>query len=409
MRRTAYTLFLVVVIGVGLGRHAALAAGPAVEFLEEVFRQEDARRKRQQEKLARPAHPPVARPARPAADISDVTYAAPEQPKNADAATILVVGDEMAGGIAEELRQTYAEDRSVKITPVTRQGVGIISGASTDWGALVREAMAEKAPAAIIVMFGFNDRQALIDGERIVEFRDPRWRDIYQARIDQFLGYFGALRTRLYWTGLPIMRAARDSEDSSFFDEIFKSRMFTASARFVDVWEGFADDEGKYVAIGPDINGNKRRLRKSDGINVTPAGNRKLAFFVDNTLKRDGAVSAAPLIAGLELPSRRDEQGTNRLPGSVAPSVPAAPIAALAPNYVGAVVQLTPLPFKPGAELATSPVNRDDFASRVLQRGDLAPTHVGRADHAQWPSPAAVVSRPPVGDEGRTLALRPTP
>ena len=409
MRRTAYTLFLVVVIGAGLGRHAALAAGPAVEFLDEVFRQEDAKRKRQQEKFARPDRPPVARQARPPTDISDVTYAAPELAKNADAATILVVGDEMAAGLAEGLRQTYAEDMGVKITPVTRQGVGIVSGASADWGALIREAMAEKAPAAIIVMFGFHDRQALIDGERIVEFRDPRWRDIYQARIDAFLGYFGALRTRLYWTGLPIMRAARDSEDSSFFGDIFKSRMFTASARFVDVWEGFADDEGKYVAIGPDINGNRRRLRKSDGISFTPAGNRKLAFFVENTLKRDGAVSAAPLIAGLELPSRRDEPGALRAPGSVAPSLPAAAIAALAPNFVGAVVQLTPLPFKAGAELASAPASRDDFASRILLRGELAPTHVGRADHAQWPSAAAVVSQPPVGDDERALALRPTP
>lgn len=408
MRRIVCTLLVVFVIGAGLGRHVALAAGPAVEFLEEIFRQEDARRRKLQEKALRPAQPPVVRQTRRPTEISEVTYAAPELPKNPDAATILVVGDELAAGLAEGLRQTYGENRSVKIVPVTRQGVGVISGASADWSALIREAIAEKTPVAIIIQFGFSDRQALIDGERIVDFRDPRWRDIYQARLDAFLGYFGALRTRLYWTGLPIMREARDSEDASFFSEIFKSRTFTASARFVDVWEGFADAEGKYMAIGPDINGNKRRLRKSDGIHFTHAGNRKLAFFVENTLKRDGAVNEAPLIAGLELPPRRDEQRAPLPLGSVTPII--APIAALAPNYVGAVVQLTPLPFKAGAELATAPVSRDDFASRILQRGDIAPTHVGRTDDAQWPPPAAIAAHPILGDGAeRNFATRLAP
>lgn len=386
------------------GTERAYAAGPAVDFLDEIFRQEDLKRKRIIERPVRSA-PGTPRPVRPRVEISETTFAPAELPKSVEAKTVLVIGDEMAMGLAEGLRQIYATDPSTAVRALTRPGVGIVSGAAADWATLTREALVEGHPAAIIVMFGLSDRQALIDGDRIVDFRDARWRDIYQARVDAFLAQFGDARARLYWTGLPIMRAAKDATDASQFSDIFKSRVFTASARFVDVWEGFVDEDGKYVAVGPDVNGNKRRLRKSDGIGLTPAGNRKLAFFVEEALKRDGKILETPLLAGLELPARREDVAPLTIP--LVPQTPQ--IAALAPNYVGQIVQITPIPLKSGAELATGEQPRGDFASQVLLRGDPAPMHAGRADDANWQAREGLAIAPtPSQEQARTQPARPT-
>lgn len=378
----------------------SVMANPAVDFLEDIFRKED--RQKRQASQAEPLRPSVRAAPKPQAQISDATFAPPELPKFPDARLLLVVGDEMAEGLAEGLRQTYASEPGIIVKAVTAREVGVISGASTDWGRLIRDALAEKTPSAVIVMFGLNDRQALIDGDRIVEFGDAGWRDIYQTRLDNFLARFGALQARLYWTGLPIMRAQRKTEEANFFSDVFKNRTFTANAHFVDVWEGFVDEEGKYVAIGPDINGNKRRLRKPDGVNFTAAGNRKLAFFVENDLKRDGVTLYNPLIAEIELPQKRE--GGEAPSGG--PAAPAPRTKGFAADYVGAVVQLSPVPYKAGAELAGKPGARDDFAASVLVRGEPAPEHEGRADDARWPPGKA--NAPSVGGTAQAPSAQPS-
>jgi hypothetical protein len=55
----------------------------------------------------------------------------------------------------------------------------------------------------------------------------------------------------------------------------------------IDVFASTANQDGRYDAYGPDISGANRLLRQGDGITFTPAGNRKLAHFVERELKRD--------------------------------------------------------------------------------------------------------------------------
>ena len=64
---------------------------------------------------------------------------------------------------------------------------------------------------------------------------------------------------------------------------------------FVDTWNGFADEEGRFVATGPSVSGQVVQLRGSDGINFTRAGQRKLAFFLEQELN-DRLGGAAPQI-----------------------------------------------------------------------------------------------------------------
>lgn len=49
------------------------------------------------------------------------------------------------------------------------------------------------------------------------------------------------------------------------------------------MWDGFVDEGGKFVITGYDMNGQQARLREADGIGMTQAGKRKLAFTSRNS------------------------------------------------------------------------------------------------------------------------------
>ena len=92
------------------------------------------------------------------------------------------------------------------------------------------------------------------------------------------------------------------SRDYSAFNGIVREQLEAKGLRFVDMWNGFADEEGKYVAVGPDVRGQSVQLRADDGLNFTRAGQRKLAYFVEQELN-DMFGGTAPLLAAVR--SRR--------------------------------------------------------------------------------------------------------
>ena len=87
------------------------------------------------------------------------------------------------------------------------------------------------------------------------------------------------------WVGLPSQRDTEASANSSF-NEIYRSRAGKAGIVYVDVWDGFVDEDGKFSPQGPDYLGQTRRLRTSDGVYFTKLGARKLAHYVEREIDR---------------------------------------------------------------------------------------------------------------------------
>ncbi len=72
----------------------------------------------------------------------------------------------------------------------------------------------------------------------------------------------------------------------SYLNELYRARAEKAGIIYVDVWDGFVDDQGRYVLQGPDFEGQTRRLRTYDGVYFTKAGAEKLGHFVERHLRR---------------------------------------------------------------------------------------------------------------------------
>lgn len=66
----------------------------------------------------------------------------------------------------------------------------------------------------------------------------------------------------LLWVGLPAFQSTSLSADLVGFNRLYRSHIEKYGGEFVDVWDGFVDEAGKFVITGYDMNGQQARLRE---------------------------------------------------------------------------------------------------------------------------------------------------
>ena len=231
---------------------------------------------------------------------SNVARSAPTPPppevveKDANARTVLVVGDFLAGGLAEGLDAAYAEIPTVRIVERSNGSSGFVREDYYDWNGEIDAILKEVKPAAVVVMIGANDRQQLSINGQSERPETEAWRKEYAARVQAFANKIKAARIPLVWTGVLPFKSQSMSADMLAFNDIYSKAAEAAGGSFVDIWEGFVDENGAFTSVGPDMNGQPVRLRGSDGINLTSAGKRKIAFYVEKPLAKILGTAVSP-------------------------------------------------------------------------------------------------------------------
>jgi uncharacterized protein len=102
------------------------------------------------------------------------------------------------------------------------------------------------------------------------------------------------------------MRSPDQSADAEMMNEVFREKAFINSAKYIDTWNGFTDESGRFSAYGPDMSGQVKRLRSDDGVHFTERGSLKLAHFVEKEMRRD--LSLAKLERNIPLAGSEEEQ-----------------------------------------------------------------------------------------------------
>jgi uncharacterized protein len=111
----------------------------------------------------------------------------------------------------------------------------------------------------------------------LYEFREERWVELYKKRIEEMIGVLKSKGVPVLWVGLPVVYGPKATADTLFLDSLYRDVAGNAGITYVDVWDGFVDEAGRFVQKGPDFEGQIRQLRSSDGVYFTKAGARKLA------------------------------------------------------------------------------------------------------------------------------------
>ena len=205
------------------------------------------------------------------------------------------------------------------------------------------------------------------------DFHTDKWAELYGKRIDDMITALKSRGVPILWVGLPAISGTRSTGDMSYLDELYRERAERAGITYVDIWDGFVDESGRYVSQGPDFEGQIRRLRTGDGVHFTKAGAVKLAQLVVQQLHRVMNNRLVPV--ALPVPDDTPKPGVNGPRPAVGPVVPlTASLSNDGSNLLG-----------DGGR--TSPANIDPVATRVLTHGDPITPPSGRADDFSWPRP----------------------
>ncbi|MEJ1160197.1 SGNH/GDSL hydrolase family protein [Prosthecomicrobium sp. N25] len=266
------------------------------------------------------------KPAKPRAPVEPKIV---EQPKQSDAQVILVLGDSQGSNMAQGLQAAFADDPAVAVVSKARPSLAIVRDDEYDFLATLPATLAEGKFDFVVIMSGVNDRQSFYDkktGAKTDELRSDRWETAYRNRIGAIVKILKDTGKPVYWVGQPPTERPTHSAFMGYLNGLVKPIVESAGVTFVDVWPGFTDDDGNFTYQGPDVDGKVKRLRASDGTHFTRAGQRKLAFFVEQSIRDQ--------IKGIAL-----------APEPVAPEAPQAP---QAPQEVvlAAPPPLPPAPWK---------------------------------------------------------------
>jgi uncharacterized protein len=269
--------------------------------------------------------------------------------KAANAKLVLVIGDFMAGAMAEGLVEAFADNANVTVTEKANGSSGLARDDFYSWPQNTAPLMAEFKPSAVIVMLGINDRQQMRVGDSRESVGTPAWNGEYAKRVAEMADALKAGSVPVIWVGQPALRSTQMTTSMIAFNDLYRKNVERVGGTFVDIWDGFVDEAGVFQQLGPDMNGLPARLRGSDGISFSKAGKRKAAFFIEKPLKQILGVTDEPPIAILPAPTaagfvgpmlpapvvitRTEPMGINDpeldggaelLGASVAPKVPAA-------------------------------------------------------------------------------------
>ena len=168
-------------------------------------------------------------------------------------------------------------------------------------------------------------------GGGLYEFRDERWVELYAKKIEELIGVLKSKGVPVLWVGLPAIRGQKGTSDLLFLDALYRDGAGKAGITYVDVWDGFVDEGGRFMQRGPDFEGQPRKLRADDGVFFTKAGARKLAHYVEREVTRLLAGRSGPIAVPIE-PATPD---ANVVPGQPAPRPLAGPVMPLVASSVG--------------------------------------------------------------------------
>jgi len=203
----------------------------------------------------------------------------------------------------------------------------------------------------------------------VIEFHTDRWAAVYAKRIDETIAALKSKGVPVFWVGLPAIRGPKSTADVSYLNDLYRARAERAGVVFIDVWDGFVDDAGKYSTFGPDYEGQMRRLRSNDGVFFTNYGARKLAHYVEREIHR--YMSNRSLQVALPTGPVAVPNGKSTERPVIGPVVPLTVATGTSDELLGAA--------------GTRPSHGDSIASRVLVNGEPVSAQPGRADDFAWP------------------------
>lgn len=295
--------------------------------------------------------------------------------KTESAQVVLVMGDFIAGGLADGLVKAYQKSPNIVVKEKTKGASTIVKQSYYDWQVKSVEWITQYKPNLVVFNIGASDRQDMrVDGKWL-DFGSDAWWVEYRKRVANLAKTMRAQSVPLIWVGVPAFKYSKMSADILKFNGIYREEVEKVGGVFVDIWEGFVDLNGKFIYTGSDINGQQVRLRSSDGINLTSAGKRKMAFYVEKPAARFLSQAGTPLVGDLNETEIAALQG-----------VAAEDLRLLKRTRVYAFTDpdLDGGDYMLGGQAKAAKFEEKSPLDQLVESGELASAPLGRVDNFAW-------------------------
>ncbi len=228
-----------------------------------------------------------------------------DQQLNDGVRRVLIVGDQLAGGMGAGLNRMTENDDTVEVVNRFNETSGLTRPEIYDWAAAIPKMAEGKDFNTAIVLIGLNDRREMRDGDKVLAFNSSEWVALYKQRIDAVIDALLAQKLQVFWMGEPPIGDAALDADMQALSALFKERVEAKGGKYIDIRTPFLGPDGKYTDRGPDDTGADRRLRESDGVTFFKVGNNRLgqiALAALNAAPQGVEPSATPAVDASKVP-----------------------------------------------------------------------------------------------------------
>jgi hypothetical protein len=200
---------------------------------------------------------------------------------------LYVAGDSLAQGYGETLEGQMAETGIVDVKSHYKVSSGLTRTDFFNWPAALQQDVNEYQPDIVVVTFGGNDGQNLLaDDGSVVEPEDPKWAEIYRARVAAVMDFLSADGREVIWVGTP---NAREDTLQARMEIIRTAVSEEAAARsdrvtYIDAFPLFASPSGGYADYVVDEDGVAKQMRAGDGFHFSLNGAQRMTRYIREVL-----------------------------------------------------------------------------------------------------------------------------
>ncbi|MEG4418078.1 DUF459 domain-containing protein [Microcoleus sp. LAD1_D5] len=202
----------------------------------------------------------------------------------------LFIGDSVMFDLGIQLQYTLKKKYNIADTKIDyKVSTGLNRIDYYDWYARTRQIINNYQPDVVIVLFGANDRQNIIDSQgkgRVVMTKE--WQKAYQERVDRYAKLLDSSSVRkVYWVGQSIPNKSLYLKAFPIMNDIYKNASKSSSKiEFISTWETFGQ-AGKFVPVVANKSGKRGYVKNNDGLHFTSHGAQIISDLIVDQMVRD--------------------------------------------------------------------------------------------------------------------------
>jgi hypothetical protein len=217
---------------------------------------------------------------------------------------VLIAGDSDAGTFAPYLDRLLGDTDLVDTTLDYKVSSGLARPDYFDWNTRLRQQVPHVDPDIVVITFGGNDAQGLLDATGAVVAFQPlpdsdnaEWRAEYGKRVGEVMDFLVEDGRTVIWVGIP----NDDNPDVTFRMQVQDETAKAEAAKrpaivFIDTWKRFSGRAGGWAEYVIDPrDGVGKDVRADDGFHLNETGAEILALDIAEAIKADLRARGAQL------------------------------------------------------------------------------------------------------------------